>query len=135
MDRPILVDSCIYITLSKRGLDPSRELMGSLDLVDIATCGMVRLEVIRGIALPKVRAHMNAFFDVMQNVPTDNALWEHACELGWQVTRKGHNMPAQDIIIAACAIRADAAVLTYDRHFDAITGLQVVHSIDDLREG
>ncbi len=42
-------------------------------------------------------------------------------------------MPAQDIIIAACAIRADAAVLTYDRHFDAIPGLRVVHSLEELR--
>jgi predicted nucleic acid-binding protein len=107
--------------------------MGRLALNDIVTCGMVRLEVIRGIALPKVRRHMESFFDVMQNVTTDNKLWEDACELGWQVTRKGHNMPAQDIIIAACALRAKAAVLTHDGHFDHIPGLRVLHSLDELR--
>ena len=76
---------------------------------------------------------MESFFDVMQNVTTDSKLWEDACELGWQVTRKGNNMPAQDIIIAACALRVDAAVLTHDGHFDHIPGLRVLHSLDDLR--
>ena len=129
----VLIDSCIYITLSKRGFDPAVEIMDRLELEDIVTCGMVRLEVIRGIALPKVRTHMEAFFDVMQNVTTDNKLWEEACELGWKVTRNGNNMPAQDIIIAACALRVGAAVLTFDGHFDSIPGLTVVHSLDELR--
>ncbi|MEQ1852028.1 MAG: PIN domain-containing protein [Chthoniobacteraceae bacterium] len=133
MESLVLVDSCVYITLAKRRLDPSVVLLEHLELEDIATCGMVRLEVIRGIALPKVRTHIESFFDVMQNVPTDNKLWEEACELGWKVTRKGNNMPAQDIIIAACALRVDAAVLTHDGHFDHIPGLRVVHPIDGLR--
>jgi len=133
MESLVLVDSCVYITLAKRRLDPSVVLLERLELEDIVTCGMVRLEVIRGIALPKVRTHIESFFDVMRNVPTDNNLWEEACEIGWKVTRKGNNMPAQDIIIAACALRVDAAVLTHDGHFDHIPGLRVVHPIDGLR--
>jgi hypothetical protein len=133
MESLLLVDSCIFITLLKTRRDPGQELLGRLDLEDLATCGMVRLEVIRGLATPRARQGMEAFFDVMQNVPTDNKLWEEACELGWSVTRKGHNLPAQDLIIAACAIRADAAVLTSDRHFDVIPGVRVVRSLDELR--
>ena len=133
MESLVLIDSCIYITLAKQRLDPSVEILARFELEDIATCGMVRLEVVRGIALPKARSRIEAFFDVMQNVPTDNKLWEEACEIGWQVTRKGNNMPAQDIIIAACALRAGAAVLTHDGHFDSIPGLRVLHSLDELR--
>ena len=133
MESPVLVDSCVFITLLKTRRDPGEELMGRLDLTDLATCGMVRLEVIRGLATPRARQRMDAFFDVMQNVTTDNALWEDACELGWHVTRKGNNMPAQDIIIAACALRVGAAVLTHDGHFDHIPGLRVLHSLDELR--
>ena len=133
MQSPVLVDSSVFITLLKTRRDPGIELMSRLDLTDLATCGMVRLEVIRGLATPRARRRMDAFFDVMQNVLTDDQLWEDACELGWRVTRKGHNMPAQDIIIAACALRVGAAVLTFDRHFDAIPGLRVVHSLEELR--
>ena len=133
MESPVLVDSSIFITLLKTRRDPAEELMGRVGLVDLATCGIVRLEVIRGLATPRARAKMESFFDVMQNVITDDKLWEEACELGWQVTRKGNNMPAQDIIIAACALRVDAVVLTHDGHFDHIPGLRVLHSLDDLR--
>ena len=133
MQSPVLVDSSVFITLLKTRRDPGIELMSRLDLTDLATCGMVRLEVIRGLGNPRARRKMDAFFDVMQNVITDNALWEDACELGWHVTRKGNNMPAQDIIIAACALRVGAAVLTHDGHFDHIPGLRVLHSLDELR--
>lgn len=133
MESPVLVDSCVFITLLKTGRDPGRELLGRIDSTDLATCGMVRLEVIRGLATPRARQGMDAFFDVMQNIRTDNNLWEDACELGRKVTRKGNNMPAQDIIIAACALRVGAAVFTYDRHFDAIPGLTVMHSIEEMR--
>lgn len=133
MERLALIDSCIYITLLKQRLDPAVEIFKHVDIEDIAICGMVRLEVIRGIAFPKVRQRIEAFFDVMQNVPTDNKLWEEACELGWQVTRRGYNLPAQDIIIAACAIRAGATVVTHDKHFDMIPGVRVARSLDELR--
>ena len=133
MQSPVLVDSSVFITLLKTRRDPGIELMSRLDLTDLATCGMVRLEVIRGLATPRARRRMDAFFDVMQNVLTDDQLWEDACDIGWRVTRKGHNMPAQDIIIAACALRVGAAVLTFDRHFDAVPGLTVVHSLEELR--
>lgn len=133
MQSPVLVDSSVFITLLKTRRDPGIELMSRLDLTDLATCGMVRLEVIRGLGNPRARRRMDAFFDVMQNVLTDDQLWEDACDIGWRVTRKGHNMPAQDIIIAACALRVGAAVLTFDRHFDAVPGLTVVHSLEELR--
>ena len=129
MEPLLLVDSNIFITLIKKRLDPGRELLERYDLEDLATCGMVRLEVIRGIATPKARQAIEGFFDVMQNVPTDNKLWESACQIGWEVTRQGYNLPAQDIIIAACAKRVGATVLTYDHHFDHIPGVRVLHTL------
>lgn len=132
METLVLVDSNVFIKLFKARLDPGRELLERYDLEDLATCGMVRLEVLRGIATPKARDALEGFFNVMQNVQTDNKLWESACRLGWEVTRSGYNLPAQDIIIAACAIRVEAAVLTYDKHFDHIPGVRVIHSLEEL---
>ena len=132
MESAVLVDSCVFIRLLRERRDPAVELMAHLQLDDLATCGMVRLEVIRGLSLPKVRKAIEGFFDVMQNVSTDNRLWEEATEVAWQLQRKGHQPPAQDILIAASALRIDAAVLTYDRHFDLIPGLRLYHSLDEL---
>ena len=50
-----------------------------------------------------------------------------------QLARKGVTLPAQDLVIAACAIRIEAAVLTYDHHFFDIPGVTVLSSLDELR--
>lgn len=133
MESVVLVDSCVFITLLHERRDPAVELLQRTGLDDLATCGMVRLEVLRGLKIPRVKTRLGEFFDVMQNVPTDNRLWEEATELAWQLGRDGITMPAQDILIATCARRIGAAVLTFDKHFSMIPKLRVVRAIDELR--
>jgi len=119
-----LVDSNVFIALSRLRVDPTRWLGSRLE--DIYTCGMVRLEVLRGMKIPEERDDMAAFFNVLCNVPTDNRLWDAAADLGWKLDRAGHTIPAQDVLIAACALRAGVPVLTADSHFEAIPGLMVI---------
>lgn len=132
MPAVVLVDSCVWIRLLRAGQDPVRELTTRARESDLATCGMVRLEVLRGITNRRVHDAVRAFFDVMQNSPTDNRIWEDASEAAWQLGRRGLHLPAQDIIIAACAHRIGAAVLTHDSHFFEIPGLTVLTSLDQI---
>lgn len=125
MDLPTLVDSNVYIDLLRSGLDPSKELTRLVSTTDLATCGMIRVEVLRGVKTPSVRDRLAGFFDVLQNVPTDNRLWEESALLAWKLDRKGRAIPATDLLIAACALRVGAIVLTADAHFDEIPGLKV----------
>jgi predicted nucleic acid-binding protein len=62
----------------------------------------------------------------MINVPTLNRLWEEAADLAWKLDRKGIVIPGTDVIIAACAMKIGAAVLTSDAHFQRIEGLRVI---------
>lgn len=119
-----LVDSNVFISLLRRDEDPVRWLGARLE--DIYTCGMVRLEVLRGIKGLRQRDDMAAFFNVLCNVQTDNRLWDQAAELGWELDRRGRTIPAQDILVAACALRAGVPVLTADKHFESIPGLAVI---------
>lgn len=133
MESAVLVDSSVFIGLIRANKDPAIELLRRAEMTDLATCGMVQLEVLRGVGAPRLRQRITQFMSVMLNVQTDNQLWEDATQLGWQLGREGWNLPAQDIVIAACARRIDAAVLTYDKHFDAIPKLRVLHSLDELQ--
>lgn len=126
MASDILVDSNVFINLLKRGRDPATLLLEWIGNRNLATCGMVRLEVLRGITLPKSHRNTSAFFDVMVNIPSNNRLWEDAAELAWKLDRKGIVIPGTDVVIAASALRIGAAVLTSDRHFQNIPGLQVI---------
>ncbi len=126
MAAEILVDSNVYIDLMKRRLDPIRvlgEWAGSNELV---TCGMVRLEVMRGLKHIKVRQRISSFMDIMINVRTETAFWQEATDLAWKLDRRGQVIPGTDIIIAACAMRTSAAILTSDAHFRFIEGLRVI---------
>lgn len=125
MELPVLVDSNVYIGLLRANLDPAVELTGRVSSTDLAVCGMVRVEVLRGITQPRVRDRMKAFFDVLQNVPADNRLWDETAALAWELDRKGRIIPGADALIACSAMRIGAVLLTDDQHFQNIPGLAV----------
>ena len=127
----VLVDSSFYIGLARNGQDPLQALAYAAVDRDLAICGIVRCEVARGIRHPKVLKQFQTFWDVMVNVPTDNKLWATAEELAWRLDRQGTALPLTDIIIAACALRIDATVLTFDHHFELIPGLKYTDRIAD----
>jgi len=122
----ILVDSNVFIGLLRTGQDPAQVLRNWTGKRDLATCGMVRLEVLRGIHSPKLFSRVSTFMDVMVEVPTDPDLWTEATDLAWKLNRKGWVIPATDLVIAACALRIHAVVLTSDAHFQQIAGLRVL---------
>lgn len=127
---PVLVDSCWYIQALREGRDPLRALALSAATQDLVVCGVVRCEVGRGLRDRHVWQKFQAFWDVMINVPTDNQLWSDAERVLWRLDRQGIALPLTDVVIACCAIRAEAVVLTLDHHFHQIPGVRVIDRID-----
>jgi len=82
-----IADCDVFIALTRRDEDLPRWLGGRFD--DIYTCGLVRLEVLRGIKEPRQRDEMAGYFNVLCHVQTDNKLWDQATELGWELDRRG----------------------------------------------
>jgi predicted nucleic acid-binding protein len=127
----VLVDSSFYIGLARNGQDPLQALAYVAVDRDLAVCGVVRCEVGRGLRHLKTLKQFQSFWDVMVNVPTDDRLWSSVEELASRMDRQGTPLPLTDIVIACCAIRLDAALLTFDHHFDEIPGLRVIDRIPD----
>lgn len=129
----VLVDSSVFINLLRQGLDPAFELGSRAKHMDLATCGMVQLEVFRGIRNPKIAQRLLSFMSVMLYASTEFRTWDAVVKLASVLDRTGVVLPSQDLIIATCARQLDAAILTLDNHFHDIPNLQVLRSIDDLR--
>ena len=127
----ILIDSCIFIEHLRAGRDPAQEFAHYAQTYDIATCGVIRCEVLRGMRTPKARAALAAYFDCLLYIPTLNTVWEATEELLWQTDRRGFKIPLTDAVIAACAMKTGGAVLTHDKHFKAIPGLRVLDEFPD----
>ena len=83
----------------------------------------MRCEVARALRPVSVRQKFAAFWDVVANVATDNRLWLEVEQTLWNLDRQGVILPLTDVVIACCALRIGAVVLTHDRHFQLIPGL------------
>jgi predicted nucleic acid-binding protein len=128
---PILADSSFYIRLLRQGQDPLRALAITAGTRDLATCPVIRCEVGRALVPLKIRQRFSAAWDVMIQVPTDNRLWATAEQMLWELDRKGIVLPLTDVVIACCAIRIGAVVLTFSRHFHEIPGVRVKESLEE----
>jgi predicted nucleic acid-binding protein len=127
---PVLADSSFYIGLLRARQDPLRALAVAAESGDVAICGVVRCEVGRALHPVTLRRQFQEFWDVMINVPTDNKLWTEVEETLWTLDRTGVVLPLTDVVIACCAKRIGAVVLTYDHHFSQIPGLRTTDRID-----
>ena len=125
----VLIDSNFYISHLKSGRNPFAELAAAGEDWELFTCGMVMLEVLRGVRDPPQLAKIEALFSLMNFLPTSNPIWTIARQLAWQLDRTGMIIPAQDHLIAACALQADIAVLTAHVHFRRVPGLTVLESL------
>lgn len=132
MDLPILVDSSVYIRLLRLRRDPATVLFEHYDTVNLVTCGMVWLEVMRGMRQARAAKRLEDFMAVMQYVTSDEKLWREASDLASRIDRVGQTIQATDAVIAAAALRKGASVLTLDSDFQRVPGLHVLTLPDHL---
>jgi predicted nucleic acid-binding protein len=120
----ILIDSSIYIGWLRHKRSPALLLENRARTGEIATCGIVRAEVLRGISDPAAKNDLNGFFDLLPEIPTTSAVWHNVTELAWELDRKGMVLPLPDLVVAACALSMEATVITTDAHFAKIPKLK-----------
>jgi predicted nucleic acid-binding protein len=125
----VLVDSSYFISLQRQGSDPFTALGSQADACEFLTCGMVLMEVMRGIHAGKAVQRYRDAFAVMVWIPTTSRVWDEATSIALSLDRKDRPIPPQDALIAAHALHAGAAVLTFDRHFRQVPGLTVLTSL------
>jgi predicted nucleic acid-binding protein len=104
------------------------------DLIEgqIATCDMVRLELLYSTRNDTEFAALRSELDALPNCPIGIEQWQRALEVYQQLARQGglHHRPVRhpDLLIAAAAESAGIPVLHYDEDYDriaAITGQEV----------
>ena len=118
------MDSTHYIEWLRNRTDFAHLLESWIRSQSLFICGIIRAEVIRGIISPKQRRRVEEFFELIPEIPTDSKIWNKVSDLAWRMDREGMILPLSDLIIAACAMRVGATVITLDQHFHEIPGLE-----------
>jgi hypothetical protein len=121
----LLVDSTLYIDLLRARKDPVQALRPWLLDEEILCCGVIRCEVLRGVVSVKIRTRMRQLFETMSSIEMDNTLWDETARLAWTLDRRGVVLPLTDLIIACCAMRTGATVVSSDEHFKQIPDLAI----------
>ena len=124
-----LVDSTKYISWMRSGNNPLTVLESALRARSLVSCGIVRIEVLRGIIKPKARKQIEALFEAIPEIPIDDGIIADAAETGWRLDRKGTIVPVTDLLIASCAKRVGATVVSEDTHFRHIPGLPLLKDL------
>jgi predicted nucleic acid-binding protein len=123
MSPPILVDSSWYIREARSGRDPLVQLSLLAEVRDLAVCGLVIVEVGRGLREKRFLYRYERAWKQMRYVPSDPGRWRETLGVAWQLDRVGRVLPLQDIHIAVCAAHIGAVVLTVDAQFHEIPGI------------
>jgi predicted nucleic acid-binding protein len=121
-----------------RDRDVSAAFGGALADRQIATCDLVKLELLRGARDVRELARRRAELDRLRTAAIGERAWRRALDVLELLAEQGplhhRRVPAPDLLVAAAAERAELPVLHYDHHFDviaAVTG-QPVRAIAPL---
>jgi len=116
---------------SRRRSYPELRAAFDMALIDgaIATCDMVRLELLHSARDPTEFAEIRSELDALPDCPIRETQWDRALWVYEQLSTRGgtfqRSVKHPDLLIAAAAEAADVTLLHYDDDYDhiaAITG-------------
>ncbi|MBK5275082.1 MAG: PIN domain-containing protein [Desulfuromonadales bacterium] len=123
----ILPDTCAWIDFFKGNQTPLAEsLAQALVQREVMTCGVVLCELLQGVKKPGEELLVLNALQALPHLEMTRELWISAGQLSAALRKSGHTLPLSDIILATLAMNFNCAVLTVDRHFAAIAGLELV---------
>ena len=131
----IALDTNAYVAF-KRGHEPVLEILRLADdiVVPVIVLGELLAGFAHGAKEAENRAELAKFLEPSRvrtvAVDDDTARWY--AQVYAQLRRAGSPIPANDLWIAAQALQHGLPVLTFDRHFEAVEGLMVITTPEQL---
>ena len=86
----------------------------------VAISPMIRLELLGGTNSTGEFDRLKSRLSALHEIPADEANWELATRLSFDLRQKGKAIPYTDVLIAAAAMVGGCLLLHADRHVDLI---------------
>ena len=122
----ILIDTNIYVAF-KRNVKEIVEVLRTIDYIGINTVvlGELYAGFKGGEKEKKNKVELDKFLDSprVEVIPVDEATSEVYAHIFWNLRKKGHPIPTNDIWVAASAFQHNLALFTLDDHFNKVDGL------------
>lgn len=126
--RRIIIDTNVYVAF-KRSVRNVVKLLRGVEYIgiNIVVIGELYSGFKGGHKETLNRTELEEFLDTprVDVIPIDEITAEFYAQIYWNLKRKGHPVPTNDMWIAASALQHGLALFTLDAHFKAIDGLML----------
>ena len=134
----VLIDTSVWILALGKSPPPAAkdEVAHLLAENRAAIVPLIRVELLGGTKSLNEFNRLNDRLSALHQISADEANWETAIQLAFNLRQQGKIIPYTDIIIASAAMINKYTVLHCDRHFDLMaenTDLKVKSLISILR--
>ncbi len=121
-----LVDTSCWTQVIRRRGDPvvRAVVQALLDQNEAAWYDPVRLELWNGVGTDWDRTIMQRLEATVPVLAVSGAVWTRACELAYRARSSGLNVPANDVLIFACAQEYGVGLEHNDRHYPLLAALR-----------
>ena len=113
----ILADSCVIIDYLR---NPTPEAKKIFSRNEIAICGVVKAEVLRGALSSSQFLKLDKALECFDNITFEEEYWADLAQMLNNLKLQGILVPFQDAMIALLAIKTGALLWTADKHFQLI---------------
>jgi tRNA(fMet)-specific endonuclease VapC len=126
----VLIDTNAYAEFF-RGNEKVKSVLNNCN--EIIVCPIVEGELKSGFRngnqFEKNLREFNSFMEVdkVSRITINNKVSDLYSDIITELRKKGTPIPTNDIWICACAKAFDLLVLTFDKHFNNIEGIQVIN--------
>lgn len=125
-----LPDTCAWIDFFNARQTPlAMALSHSLQRGEVYTCGVVKYELVQGVRSEKEEKILIDALHAVDYLEMTESLWILAGRLSGALRKKGVSIPFSDIIVALMARENSLTILTIDRHFEQVPGVQAIASL------
>jgi predicted nucleic acid-binding protein len=100
--------------------NPTKEKESIFQENEIATCGVIFTELLRGSKNPKESEKLKTALECFEYLTFEKQDWLEVASLFAKLKKSGLTIPFQDGIIAYLAIKNDCQLWTLDNHFKLI---------------
>lgn len=126
--RRIIIDTNVYVAF-KRSVRNVVKLLRGVEYIgiNIVVIGELYSGFKGGHKETLNKTELEEFLDTprVDVIPIDEITAEFYAQIYWNLKRKGHPVPTNDMWIAASALQHGLALFTLDAHFKAIDGLML----------
>ena len=126
-----IVDTSVWIEYFKNQGTLAASIDKDLLAGNIYMAGPVISELLQGAKTEKDFRALKNSIDGVPSIETRLSDWQLAGELGFKLRKKGVTIPITDCLIGAIALNNDAAVMTFDRHFDHLPNVKLKEEVND----